>query len=127
MMITDVVRTNAIRIACVLLTSAPIAMVASAAQAREPVDAPRHMVVSFRDLNLGSTEGVTALYKRIKSAAQEVCEAWDTSRLSQAQAQACVNQAMSRAVAQINSPMLTSLYRAKTGKADNQETLARAH
>jgi UrcA family protein len=114
-------------IACVILSSAPLALVGAPAQAGESADAARHMVVSFKDLNLSSTEGVTALYRRIKGAAQQVCEAWDTSRLSQAQAQACVNAAVSRAVVQINSPLLTSLYRAQFGNAAQETTLAQAH
>jgi UrcA family protein len=128
MKLTNVFRTNAIRVACVILSSAPITMVAVAAQAGESADAPRHMVVSFRDLNLSSTEGIAVLYKRIKRAAQEVCGDWDSTRLSQIQSQSCVNDAVSRAIAQVNNPMLTSLYRTKTGKTGKQEPkLAQAH
>ena len=120
--ITKVVRTKAIRIAWVMLASAPIAMVA---QAGESADDPPHKVVSFRDLNLNTAEGAAALYKRIKSAAVEVCghsDSFDLSRLYVPQT--CINEAVSRAVAQVNRPMLTSLYQAKTGKADKQVTLA---
>jgi UrcA family protein len=126
--ITNVVRTNATRIACLVLASATLTMVANGAQAGESVDAPRHMVVSFKDLNLSSTEGAAVLYRRIKHAAQEVCGDGDGSRLSRSHLTlTCVNQAVSRAVAQVNNPMLTSLYNVKTGKADKQEpTLARA-
>jgi UrcA family protein len=123
--IAKVVRTNAIRIAWVMFSFAPIAMIASAAQAGEPADAPPHKVVNFRDLNLNTAEGAAALYKRIKSAASEVCghsDSFDLSRLYVPQT--CINEAVSRAVAQVNRPMLTSLYQAKTGKADKQVTLA---
>jgi UrcA family protein len=111
-----------------MLASAPLAMVANGARAGEPVEAPRHMVVSFTDLNLSSTEGAAVLYGRIKHAAQEVCGDRDGSRLSRSHLTlTCVNQAVSRAVAQVNNPILTGLYNVKTAKADKQEpTLARA-
>jgi len=126
MSITKVLRTNAIGVAWVILASGPITWVASAAQADEALP---HKVVSFKDLNLSSTEGAAVLYGRIKSAANEVCGKRDRSELSQSRTtQICIKDAVSRAVAQINSPMLTSLYNAKTGKADKQTTtLAQAH
>jgi UrcA family protein len=100
--------------------------VADAAQADEALP---HKVVSFKDLNLSSTEGAAVLYGRIKRAANEVCGQADRFNLSQSHTiQVCINEAVSRAVSQINSPMLTSLYEAKTGKTDKQTaTLAQAH
>ena len=126
MNITKVVRTSAIGIAWAVLASGPITWVANAAQADEAVP---HKLVSFKDLNTSSTEGAAVLYERIKSAANEVCGKRDRVELSQSHAiQACINQAVSRAVAQINSPVLTSLYQVKTGKVDKQTaTLAQAH
>ena len=126
MSITNVFRTNAIGVAWVILASGPMTWVANAAQAGE---APPHKVVSFKDLNLSSTEGAGVAYRRIKSAADEVCGKRDRFELSQSHAiQTCINEAVSRAVAQVNSPMLTSLYNAKTGKADKQTTtLAQTH
>jgi UrcA family protein len=119
--ITTLARTNAIWMAWVMLASAPIAMAASGAQAGETADALRHKVVSFRDLNLNNPEGAAVLYKRIKSAADEVCGSWDS--LSQRPAvMNCINEAVSQAVAQVNRPMLTSLHQAKTGKADKPVT-----
>ncbi len=34
----------------------------------------------------------------------------------------CIDDAMSRAIAQVNSPMLTSLYQSKGGKVDKKTT-----
>ena len=126
MRITKAARTKAIAIAWVMLASGPITCVADAAHADEAVP---HKVVRFKDLNLSSTEGAAVLYGRITSAANEVCGTWDRFNLSQSHAiKICVNEAVSRAVTQINSPMLTSLHEAKTGKADKQTaTLAQAH
>jgi UrcA family protein len=94
----------------------------NAAQAGEPDTTVAHKVVSFKDLNLNSAEGVEVLYKRIRSAAHEVCADPDRYDLSEFKLRPCIDDAMSRAIAQINSPMLTSLYQAKTGKADKKPT-----
>jgi UrcA family protein len=121
--IAKIVRTNAIRIAWVMFSYAPIAMIAGAAQAGEPADAPPHKVVSFRDLNLNTTEGAEVLYKRIKSAAKEVCGvsySFDLARMYVPQT--CISEAVARAVAQVDRPMLTSLYQVKTGKAKEKVT-----
>jgi UrcA family protein len=110
-----------------MFTFAPSVMLYSAAQAGEPASNVPHKVVSFRDLNLNTPEGVAVLYGRIKTAAYEVCgnpERWD---LGQRKLQICIDSSVSRAVAQVNSPMLTSLYNEKTGKADKKITLAQTH
>jgi UrcA family protein len=103
-----------------------VTWVATTAQAGESLP---HKVVSIKGLNLSSTEGAAVVYGRIKNAANEVCGMYDRFNLSQSHAiQICVNEAVSRAVAQVNSPVLTSLHNAKTGKADKQTTtLAQTH
>jgi UrcA family protein len=122
MSITKSVRTNAFRTALIMFTFAPMVMLYNAARADEPVATQR---VSFKDLNLNSPEGAAVAYGRIKTAANEVCGHWDNFNLSQIHAlQTCISGAVSRAVAQVNSPMLTSLYNAKAGKADKEITLA---
>jgi UrcA family protein len=90
------------------------------AQAGEPDNTAVHKVVSFRDLNLNSAEGVEALYKRIRSAAYEVCADPLRADLSEFKLKPCIEESMSRAIAQVNSPMLTSLYQSKGGKVDNK-------
>ena len=122
MSITKSVRTNAFRTALIMFTFAPMVMLYNAARAEESVATQR---VSFKDLNLNSPEGAAVLYGRIKRAATEVCGHWDNFDLSQIHAvQTCISGAVSRAVAQVNNPMLTSLYNAKTGKAEKKITLA---
>lgn len=124
MSITKIVRTKAFRTAWIMFTFAPMVMLYNAARADEPVAT---QVVRFKDLNLNSSEGAAALYGRIKRAANQVCGHWDNVDLSQLHAvQTCINDAVSRAVAEVNSPMLTSLYNEKTGKADKKVTLAQS-
>ena len=111
----------------VLVTLAPMVMLYNAARAGEPESTVPHKAVSFRDLNLNSAEGIEVLYKRIRSAAHEVCADPYRYDLSEFALRPCIADAMSRAIAQVNNPMLTSLYNEKTGKADKKViTLAQA-
>jgi UrcA family protein len=126
--IKNAVRAYTIRIAWVTLASAGGSMMVDAAQASDAFDTTPHKVVSFKDLNLNSPEGVAVLYGRIKSAASDVCGSPTRYDLSQLKLQACIKDAVSRAIAQVNNPMLTSLYESKTGKSDKKvTTLAQAH
>jgi UrcA family protein len=123
MSISKIVRARAIRMALVMFASVSTGLAAGAARAGEPADTHVSKVVSFRDLNLNSTEGAAVLYNRIKSAATEVCTGGNSYDLSRFHAvQTCINESVSRAVAQVDRPMLTSLYEAKTGKADKKVT-----
>lgn len=115
--------TKTLRMAWGIVASAAIAWGGgNAAQAAEPDNAVPHKVVSFRDLNLNTPEGAAVLYQRIKSAAHEVCATPDRYDLSEWKLQPCIKDAVSRAIAQVNKPMLTSLYQAKTGNGDKKTT-----
>jgi UrcA family protein len=118
MRITKIVRTNTVRMGWIMFTFAPMVMLYNAARADESVTTQR---VRFKDLNLDSPEGAAVLYVRIKGAASLVCGRWDHFDLLQAHAvRTCINGAVSRAVAQVNSPGLTSIYNEKIGKADKK-------
>ena len=76
-------------------------------------DEPRSTTVSYRDLNLSTIEGATALYQRLRQAATSVCDERGTG-LDRYQAwQACYRAAIADAVAKVNSPLLTSVYSGK--------------
>lgn len=112
-----------LRMAWGMVASAAIAWGGgNAAQAAEPDNAVAHKVVSFKDLNLNSVEGAETLYKRIRSAAYEVCANPDRYDLSELKLRPCIDDAISRAIAHVDSPVLTSLYQAKTGKVDKKTT-----
>jgi UrcA family protein len=101
----------------VMLAVTSFTMPSGATQAAQPSGSSPEKSVSFKDLNLNSTEGVTVLYGRIQSAANEVCENVDQRDLARvAAARGCVAKATSRAIIAVDSPSLTSLYLAKTGK-----------
>jgi UrcA family protein len=75
---------------------------------------PRKQVVRFDDLDLTRAAGAAVLLGRIQAAAREVCEPlqpqWMVSRQ-------CMDQALARAVADVNAPMLTDYYVARTGRS----------
>jgi UrcA family protein len=64
--------------------------------------------VRYQDLNLNTEAGVQVLYKRIHGAANVVCGNYDVRDLVVARAhKACVDRAVTEAVAAVNNQMLT--------------------
>jgi UrcA family protein len=86
------------------------------------LDEQSSRVVRYADLDLNRASGVVTLYSRINSAAREVCEPLDVLMVKLLRERFdCRQDAIARAVSQVNSPALTSYYLAKTGAAiDNQ-------
>jgi UrcA family protein len=93
----------AMLLACVL--------VASNARAEESV---RSETVKFQDLNVGTSAGVEALYRRIQAAAKRVCTP-PAGWVAQLGASTCAKDAQARAIATVNLPLLTAYYQMKTG------------
>jgi UrcA family protein len=79
---------------------------AAQALAVDGLDRQRSATVSFRDLNLSTIEGATALYLRIKRAANHVCY---ESEGSEQAFRSCRQAAIGDAVAKVNSPLLTAV------------------
>lgn len=76
----------------------------------------RSETVHFADLNLSTPQGATALYRRIKWAARDVCE-WNDDLLEmQVNAQPCVDKAIADAVTRVGRPELTAVYNANYGQ-----------
>jgi UrcA family protein len=72
-------------------------------------DGVRVETVKFADLNIGTPSGVAALFQRIHAAAERVCEpSAGENRFHTLNTRACVQEAQSRAVAQVNLPQLTA-------------------
>ena len=87
----------------------------AAAAAAGRGDEPLTHRVSFADLDLTRSPGVAALYMRIRSAAQQVCGPVDARQLEAlTNSRRCTDQAIARAVREVNAPTLTSYYLAKT-------------
>jgi UrcA family protein len=79
---------------------------------------PLKVTVKFADLDVSRQPGATVLYHRIRTAAKEVCSPYDHSgAVARPYLDACVDQAITDAVAEINVPALLAVYSAKTGKS----------
>jgi UrcA family protein len=98
------------RLAVVLPIVALAGLAFSGTSAGEEV---RTEQVRFPDLNVNTTAGVQALYKRIHRAAQHVCS--ETDPILRAGAAACVAKAEGKAIASLDLPQLTAYYNAKSG------------
>jgi UrcA family protein len=87
-------------------------------QAARADDSPPQVKVSYADLNLSSTQGAEALYRRIKSAAGEVCYPREERNLAlMANRRACIQKAISDAVTHVGSPTLTAVYNTNEGRS----------
>ena len=72
---------------------------------------PPALKVHYSDLNLSTEQGSLALYGRIVRAARQVCAVADIRELrTVAAANACRDEAIARAVRDVNSPMLAAVY-----------------
>jgi UrcA family protein len=99
--------TGALRMTWVTLAALSATMLAGVSHATTQDNVPKQEV-SYQDLNLNSNAGVQALYRRIHVAANEVCGRVNPRDLADWQVKtACVERAVSEAVATVNSSNLT--------------------
>jgi UrcA family protein len=72
-------------------------------------EGPKSLTVQFADLDLSKDAGLESLFDRIKGAAERVCSAHSggTTLRDQQQYAACVDFALSNAVARVDRPELT--------------------
>jgi len=69
------------------------------------------LTVRYSDLNLSTEQGALILYGRIVAAAYRVCAADNMLDLNaMAAARACREEAIAKAVRDVNSPMLAAVY-----------------
>ncbi len=98
------------------VTSTLFAGIAALPAVADINDAPT-MLVKFADLDVSHREGASTLYGRIRLAAENVCAPSEGPGLTgQVQKKSCIDRAVSDTVAKIGNPVLTALYREKTGK-----------
>jgi len=72
------------------------------------------VLVKYGDLNVSSQQGAVALYTRIRAAAERVCGPFDHRDLAaKTVVNACIHKAISDAVAKVDQPALSAVYRAK--------------
>jgi UrcA family protein len=83
------------------------------AHAASPENVPS-VVVHFADLDLSRSEGATVLYQRLKGAAETVCAPLDDRDIARHfRFKACVQSAISAAVAKVDKPALTAYHESK--------------
>ena len=102
------------RLTVTLLSACAVAVLAATASVARAADASptARVVVTYRDLDLGTQRGALALYHRIELAAHKVCPAADSRPLvDKAAAWSCQRQAVDRAVESISNPQLATLLR----------------
>ena len=88
------------------------------------VQAPAR-TVRYSDLNLNTQVGAEVLYKRIRTAAEQVCGDVGSRQLDQATAaKACVDRAVSGSVRAVNNRQLTSVYNEHSGAAKTATSVA---
>jgi UrcA family protein len=68
------------------------------------------LVVHYTTESLATDSGVKALYRRLVHAAEQVCPQSDGTRFVSSVARACRQEAIARAVEQVNNPHLAALY-----------------
>jgi UrcA family protein len=74
-------------------------------------DAPPSVAVRYDDLNLASSAGVEALYRRIARAARAVCPDEHSREMAVVSAsERCQANAVAEAVRQVNSPQLAVVH-----------------
>lgn len=96
-------------VACTVLAAGAAIGAVSSAHANT-ADVPA-LTVRYADLNISTEQGSLVLYGRIVAAAHQVCPVEDIRDLQAFRAmKACREAAIARAVRDVNSPMLASVY-----------------
>jgi UrcA family protein len=80
------------------------------------IDGPVSKTVAYGDLNLDSVSGAKVLYRRIQTAAREVCSPLDSKGLAfRAAWQSCYDHAIDAAVDSVNSSAVAQVHAQSTG------------
>ena len=101
-----------------------LAVGVQSAHAGSPQTVPS-VVVHFGDLDLSRSEGATVLYRRLRSAAETVCAPLDDRGVARHMSfKACVQSAISAAVAKVDRPALTAYYEASARRSNATAQIA---
>ena len=86
-------------------------MAAGAASAASPDDNVPTIVVKYSEQSLATDEGVYSLYRRITTAARQVCPEASSRELSRLrQVEQCRDQAITRAIRKVDNSRLAALH-----------------
>jgi UrcA family protein len=103
--------TAARTLSALILTASAMAAPAYA----RPADDPVSITVSYADLDIGHPAGAAILLRRVQAAAAQACGGAPDIRLlaETAAFERCRREAVNRAVAEVNSPLLTASAKAR--------------
>jgi UrcA family protein len=97
---------------------------AAGTQAADPAE-PQQMEVSYAGLDLTTQAGAEKLYRRIKVAANFVCDGLYTRDLARGRLwQRCISSAVSNAVADVGAPVLTAYHAEQMRKPEKAVAIA---
>lgn len=109
----------------VTLASAVCLLGTAQAPASDTAHAQHSVTVSYRDLNLSTLGGATALYRRITGAARLACGERGYGLFEQRRWKSCVQSAIAGAVATVNNPLLRTVHSRENPRTDVTAMLAR--
>jgi len=97
-----------------LLAGAILGALASADEGTSPPQ----VIVKFADLDASTSQGAAALYRRIHSAALDVCSRmYVIEQAYRLHSDACLQQVIADAVIKVNRPALSAVYASQYGVA----------
>jgi UrcA family protein len=96
----------------------------NAASAADSFSEPAMKAVSYAGLNLDSQAGSQTLYRRLRKAANRVCESTRGRGIRMIEWRECIDQALARAVSQVDRPAVTAYHVAQNGKVESPLKLA---
>jgi len=99
-----------------MLLASVLAVAASSLAMADTLVNVKSETVRYEDLRLSSPVGVAVLYGRLRVAAERACAPLDSLQLSaKARYRACYDDAMAKAVTNVDHPGLTQYYESKRG------------
>ena len=105
-------RSASVRVVGTALVIASASLFASLASAKG--DDGVSKVVTYRDLDPSRSTDAQRLYARLKYASKQVCSSYDGRGLEMWRLRdACVDEALTKAVEEVNEPQLTALHAAE--------------
>ena len=97
------------------ILSALALSVATVSSAEERTTPPQ-VVVKFGDLEVATSQGAGALYRRIHSAAVDVCwRMYESNEAYKLNKDACLKKVIADAVIKVNEPALSAVFASKYG------------
>jgi len=109
-------RAAAVSLAYLAVLGTTSALAVGSAAAAEPIAEMHKITINYRDLNLATISGATALEHRIEAAARTVCGEEARTLQEQLGFRSCYHDAVNNAVKSVNSPVLNAVHNGEKPK-----------